>query len=89
MKTYTSVDKLVSRLEAQGIKQQMAEVRAPKLSIAEIAIGLKELIKSKIWQLKKLQSPADISKRRHELAVLVQAYDVVLGRGAYAAGPPT
>lgn len=89
MKTYTSVDKLVGRLQDNNVNRQMAEARAPALSIAQIASGLKQLITSKVWQLQKLQAPADISKRRQELAVLVQAYDFVLGRGAYAAGPPT
>lgn len=93
MKTYTSVDNVIRRAEERQILAGMATARSPVLSVADIAVGLKKLITSKLWWLERFshgnQKPAkEIASRRHELAVLVQAYDRVLGRGAHA-GPPT
>jgi L-2-hydroxyglutarate oxidase LhgO len=93
VKTYTSVDNIIRRAEDRKIIVGMAAARVPVLSVADIASGLKKLITTKLWWLENFshgnQKPAkEIASRRHELAVLVQAYDRVLGRGAHA-GPPS
>jgi len=86
VKTYTSVDNIIRRAEENNLRAGMAAARSSVLSVAEIAVGLKKMIAGKLRWLERCPQ-SDLALRRHELAVLVHAYDRVLGRGAHA-GPP-
>ncbi len=100
MRTFTSVDKFVKQAqknaEEQKVRDAMEEVRRPVLSVPQLIEGLKAQITSKVWWIgtysgagPKKRPDHEITSRRHELAVLVQARDRLISEGAGAARPPT
>lgn len=91
----SSVSSLVRRAEEEKIEAAMDEARQPVLKVAELIVGMRAQITSKIWWIgtygagPKKRPDHEIESRRHELAVLVQTRDRLISGGANAARPPT
>lgn len=92
----TSVSNLVRHAEDGRVNEAMEEARCPALNVNQLIVGLKTQITTKVWWISTFGAPGpkkrpdhEITSRRHELAVLVQARDRLISGGANAARPPT
>ncbi|MBO3760377.1 hypothetical protein [Ciceribacter sp. L1K22] len=86
MNRASSVDGLVKEAEDRKVRTRVAEARAEVLPRHELLDGLQVLIRAKVWWIENFsvgtrrRPDHEVSARRRELAVLVQASDLIAGR---------
>lgn len=75
----SGVSGLIKQAEEHKLREASRAALKPELSVAQLLAGLKAQVSSKVWWLDQFSSgpkkrpDTEITARRHELAVLVQA----------------
>lgn len=84
---FDSATDLVAQAQRQRLAQMRQTARTVPLSAPELVAGLRKQIESKCWWIDKFghgrnARPAhEVEQQRHNLAVLVQAHDLIRDQG--------